>query len=113
MTTHDWDLFDTRHSTYLPKGMTPQQLESGYHQSYRDFYKWSSIAKSSLFHGSTKHQLKHLFYTSGWNKFEPLWNLAIQLKKLNLMTPLLEGVLSKVTPQRFEEGVRLSSHRTH
>ena len=108
MTTHDWDLFDTRHSTFLPKGMTPQQLETGYHQSYRDFYKWSAIAKSSLFHGSTKHQLKHLFYTSGWKKFEPLWNLAIQLRKLNLMTPLLEGVLSKVTPQRLKEEVRWS-----
>ncbi|MCB0032379.1 MAG: hypothetical protein KDE51_00040, partial [Anaerolineales bacterium] len=44
-----------------------------------------------------KHQLKHFFYTGGWKKFEPLWNMVIQLKKLNLMTPLLEGVLSKVT----------------
>lgn len=100
MTSHDWDLFDTRHSTYRPQRMSARQLEDGYHQAYRDFYRWSSIAKASLFHGSAKHQLKHFCYTSGWKKFEPLWNLSIQLRKLNLMTPLLEGVLSKITPHR-------------
>lgn len=99
MTTHDWDLFDTRHATYVPMNMSQQQLEEGYHQAYRDFYRWNAIVKASLFHGSLQHQLKHFFYTSGWKKFEPLWNLAIQMRKLNLMTPLLEGVLSKVSPQ--------------
>lgn len=102
MTSHDWDRFDTRHSTYQPQGMSARELEDGYHRAYRDFYRWSAIAKASLFHGSAKHQLKHFFYTSGWKKFEPLWNLAIQMKKLNLMTPLLEAVLSKVTPDRPE-----------
>ena len=40
---------------------------------------------------------------SGWKKFEPLWNLMIQMKKLNLMTPLLEGILSKVTKQKHRK----------
>ncbi len=53
--------------------------------------------RSSLFHGAVKHQLKHFFYAGGWKKFEPLWNMMIQLRKLNVMTPLLEGVLSKVS----------------
>jgi radical SAM superfamily enzyme YgiQ (UPF0313 family) len=99
MTTENWDLFDTRHVTFEPKGMSAAELKAGYDKSYRDFYTWSAILRSSLFHGSAKHQLKHFFYTSGWKKFERLWNVAIQLKKLNLMTPLLEGVLSKVTQQ--------------
>jgi len=60
-------------------------------------YRWSSIVRSSLFHGTAKHQLKHFFYAGGWKRFEPLWNMVIQLRKLNLMTPLLEGVLSKIT----------------
>jgi len=53
--------------------------------------------QSSLVHGSFKHQLKHFFYARDWKKFEPLWNMVIQLRRLNLMTPVLEGVLSKVT----------------
>ena len=99
MTTRDWDQFDTRHVTFTPARMTPQQLQEGYERSYERFYSWRNIAKASLFHGSLKHQLKHFCYTSGWKKFEPLWNFAIQMKKLNLMTPLLEGVLSKVSKQ--------------
>jgi hypothetical protein len=83
--------------------MTNQEIKDGYDQAYKDFYAWSAILRASLFHGSEKHQLKHLFYTSGWKKFEPLWNMVIQLKKLNLMTPLLEAVLSKVSKQRHNK----------
>ncbi len=97
--TDDWDQYDTRHVVFAPIGMTAEDLKEGYDRAYREFYRWGAIVKASLFHGSPKHQLKHFFYTSGWRKFEPLWNLVIQMKKLNLMTPLLEAVLSKVTHQ--------------
>jgi len=103
LTTGNWDLFDTRHVTFRPKGMTARELQTGYEQAYRDFYSWSSIVRASLSHGSAKHQLKHFFYASGWKKFEPLWNMVVQLKRLNLMTPLLEGVLSKTTRQEPAE----------
>lgn len=95
--TNNWDLYDTRHVVFEPKLVSAAQLKSGYDWAYKEFYTWGAIAKSSLFHGAAKHQLKHFFYAGGWKKFEPLWNMAIQLKKLNLMTPLLESVLSKVT----------------
>ena len=97
LTSDNWDLYDTRHVVFKPVGMTPEQLKDGYDQAYKDFYKWNAIVKASLFHGSIKHQAKHFFYASGWKKFEPLWNMVIQLKKLNLMTPVLEGVLSKIS----------------
>src|SRR6266508_4450714 len=64
---------------------------------YREFYRWSSIARGSLSHDSIKHQAKHFFYASGWKKFEPLWNVVIRARQLRRMTPLLESVLSKVT----------------
>lgn len=102
MTTNNWDLYDTRHVTFTPAKMTSHELKLGYDHAYKKFYEWGNIARSSLLHGAVKHQLKHFFYTSGWKKFEPLWNLAIQMKKLNLMTPLLEGVLSKVTGQKHD-----------
>lgn len=107
--TDDWDLYDTRHVVFEPHGMTRAALKDGYDRAYRDFYTWRAIAKASLFHGSAKHQLKHFCYTSGWKKFEPLWNMVIQLKRLNMMTPLLEAVLSKVTPRRdgVDESVRI------
>lgn len=101
--THNWDLYDTRHVVFKPKQLSEAKLKEGYDWAYKEFYTWRSILQSSLAHGSTKHQLKHFFYTSGWKKFEPLWNAVIQLKKLNVMTPLLEGVLSDVTKKKSSD----------
>ena len=97
ITTRDWDLYDTRHVVYRPARLTPEALKEGYDRAYRDFYRWSSIARGALSHDSVKHQAKHFFYAAGWKKFEPLWDMVIRVKRLAIMTPLLESVLSKVT----------------
>jgi radical SAM superfamily enzyme YgiQ (UPF0313 family) len=98
--TRDWDVYDTRHVVYRPARLTPDELKRGYDWAYREFYRWSSIARGSLAHGSFKHQAKHFFYAAGWKKFEPLWDAVIRVRQLPAMTPLLEGVLSKVTSAR-------------
>jgi radical SAM superfamily enzyme YgiQ (UPF0313 family) len=95
--TRDWDLYDTRHVVYRPARLTPAALKEGYDWAYREFYRWSSIARGALAHGSIKHQAKHFFYAAGWKKFERLWGLVIRARQLRAMTPVLEGVLSKVT----------------
>jgi radical SAM superfamily enzyme YgiQ (UPF0313 family) len=109
MVTRDWDLYDTRHVVFQPASMTATELKAGYDRAYRDFYAWRAILKSSLFHGTLKHQLKHFFYTSGWKKFEPLWNTIIQLKRLGLMTPMLEAVLCRVTKHESNAPIGLPS----
>src|SRR5580765_1007177 len=95
--TRDWDLYDTRHVVYQPARLTPEQLKNGYDWAYREFYRWSSITRASFSHESLKHQAKHFFYATGWKKFEPLWDLMIRARQLRVMTPMLEGVLSKVS----------------
>lgn len=95
--TRDWDLYDTRHVVYRPARLTPEALKTGYDWAYREFYRWSSITRGARAHGSVKHQAKHFFYAAGWKKFEPLWDLVIRARQLRIMTPVLEGVLSKVT----------------
>jgi radical SAM superfamily enzyme YgiQ (UPF0313 family) len=95
--TRDWDLYDTRHVVYRPARLSPEALKRGYDWAYREFYRWSAIGRAALSHGALKHQAKHFFYAAGWKKFEPLWDLVIRARQLRLMTPLLEGVLSKVT----------------
>jgi len=97
LTTRDWDLYDTRHVVYRPARLDPVELKQGYDWAYREFYRWTSIARASLFHGTLKHQAKHFFYSAGWKKFEPIWDLMIRARRLKWMTPLLEAVLSKVT----------------
>jgi radical SAM superfamily enzyme YgiQ (UPF0313 family) len=95
--THDWNLYDTRHVVYRPAQLEPQTLKAGYDWAYREFYRWGSIARASLHHGTLKHQAKHFFYASGWKKFEPLWDLVIRARQLASVTPLLEAVLARVT----------------
>jgi radical SAM superfamily enzyme YgiQ (UPF0313 family) len=97
ITTRNWDRYDTRHVVYRPAHLKPDVLKDGYDWAYREFYRWPSIARASLSHGSLKHQAKHFFYATGWKKFEPLWNLVIRARQLSRMTPLLEAILSKVT----------------
>jgi len=97
MLTRDWNLYDTRHVVYRPAQFKPDTLKAGYDWAYREFYRWGSIARASLHHGTFKHQAKHFFYASGWKKFEPLWDLLIRARQLTRVTPLLEGVLSRVT----------------
>ena len=97
MLTRDWNLFDTRHVVYRPAQLQPEVLKEGYDWAYQEFYRWSSILRASLHHGTLKHQAKHFFYASGWKKFEPVWDLMIRMRQLTHVTPLLESVLSKVT----------------
>ena len=94
ITSRNWNLYDTRHVVYRPARLSPGDLEEGYQWAYREFYRWSSIARAALFHGSVKHQAKHFFYATGWKKFEPLWDWMIRARSLRWTTPLLEAVLS-------------------
>ena len=96
ITTRNWDLYDTRNVVYKTLNLSEDELKTGYHWAYEEFYSWSNIFKSSLNHASHRHKLKHLLYAGGWKKFEPLWNLVIKTKNLNGMLPLLESILSKV-----------------
>lgn len=100
--SHNWDDYDTRHVVFKTKKISAEALEHGYHWAYKEFYSWSNIYKSSLQHDSLKHMLKHFFYTSGWKKFEAVWNLLIKTRNLNNMLPLLESILSKVRPSKKE-----------
>lgn len=97
ITTQDWNLYDTRHVVYRPAKLTPEALKNGYDRAYREFYGWANIARGALSHETAKHRLKHFAYAAGWKKFEPLWDIVIKTRRLGAMTPLLEGVLSKVT----------------
>ncbi len=91
----NWDLYDTRKVVYKTTKLTASELEEGYNWAYKEFYSWSNIFKGSFSHDSTKHKLKHLMYSGGWKKFEPLWNFIIKTKGLSKMLPLLESILSE------------------
>ena len=107
--TRNWDLYDTRHVVYRPSGLSPEELKRGYDWAYEEFYRWGNIFEAASAHGSAKHRLKHFFYSAGWKKFERAWDLAIRIKQLSQMRPLLEAILAPVgtsVTDRAPEGVR-------
>ena len=102
LTTHDWDLYDTRQVVYRPLGLTPQELKTGYDWSYREFYRWGNIMKAASAHRSVSHRVRHAMYSAGWKKFEPAWDFVIRVKQLSQMRPLLETILSPASPPVLE-----------
>jgi radical SAM superfamily enzyme YgiQ (UPF0313 family) len=95
LTTHDWDLYDTRHAVFQPARMSSDELERGYHWAYQEFYRWRSILRGAAAHDGAATSLRHLAYASGWKKFEPLWDLVIRAKRTAWMLPVLESILSE------------------
>lgn len=99
--TKDWDLYDTRHVVYKTMKMSAKELEDGYWWSYNEFYKWNNVFKASFSHDLFTHQMKHLFYTGGWKKFESIWNIIIKTGGLQKMLPLLELLLTEVKNEKI------------
>jgi radical SAM superfamily enzyme YgiQ (UPF0313 family) len=94
MLHRDWDRYDTRQVVFEPKGMTARQLTDGYWRAYREFYRWPAIWRGSSTKDTAKGRLRHLAYSGGWKKFEPLWDLVIRTGRVFHALPLLETVLS-------------------
>ena len=92
--TDDWNLYDTRHAVFEPKGMTSRQLEAGYHRAYKIFSRWSNVFKSALSKQTILDRTRHLAYTGGWKKFEPAWGLIIRSGLISWMIPSLEAILA-------------------
>ncbi|TLX76601.1 B12-binding domain-containing radical SAM protein [Labilibacter sediminis] len=113
ITTQNWNLYDTRHVVYKPNQLTAEELKTGYNWAYNEFYKWRNIFYASNQHETLQHQLKHLFYTGGWKKFERLWNFIINTGGLKKMLPFLELLLSEVnninTEQNNDRSIKVSA----
>lgn len=93
----DWDLYDTRHTVFRPKGMTAEELEAGYHAAYQEFYSLGSILEAAGAHERTSDRVRHAAYSVGWKKLEPVWDIVIRAHQLGRCLPLLETVLEPIS----------------
>jgi radical SAM superfamily enzyme YgiQ (UPF0313 family) len=105
ITTSNWDLYDTRHSVFVPARMSSETLEAGYRRAYQDFYSWGSIVRGASTKATLVQMLRHMAYAGGWKKFEPLWDFVIRAKQVWQFLPLLEGILDGVGPDRRWKGM--------
>jgi len=112
LTSSNWDLFDTRHTVFKPKRLTPEALEAGYWHAYRKFYLWKNIIQGSKAHAGLTRQLRHIAYAGGWKKLEPMWDWAIRAKRVTNLLPVLESVLAGFKP-RFSDDEKLKFPMVH
>ena len=89
----DWDLYDTRHVVFRTRGMSGEELESGYWRAYRDFYRWGSILRGASSKDHPVAALRHFAYAAGWKKFEPIWDWVIRTRQVLRLRPALEQIL--------------------
>jgi hypothetical protein len=111
ITSQDWDLYDTRHAVFQPAKMSAADLEAGYWKAYRDFYRWPAIVEAAWTKQTVTGRLRHLAYTGGWKKFEPLWDLVIRAKRVANFVPLLERVLDGLNLHRRDKPDRVERSR--
>lgn len=89
----DWDHYDTRHVVYRPRGMSRDELIVGYRRAYTSFYGWGAIARGAAGQRTTYQKVRHLAYSGGWKKLEPMWDAVIRAGRVSAMLPLLESTL--------------------
>jgi radical SAM superfamily enzyme YgiQ (UPF0313 family) len=94
ITSHNWDLYDTRHAVFRPARMPAEILEAGYWHAYRAFYRWPAILESAGSKRDWRGWLRHVAYAGGWKKMEPFWNLVVRAQRVGALRPLLESVLA-------------------
>lgn len=107
----NWDLYDTRHVVFRPAKLTPEVLEKGYWQAYRDFYRWGSIVRGAWAKGSWNGRLRHIAYAGGWKKFEPMWDWVIRARRVGNLLPLLESILEGLGRQNGGETISPDAER--
>lgn len=112
ITSRDWDLYDTRHAVFRPARMTATELEAGYRHAYREFYAWRNIARASFVHGDAREHLRHLAYTTGWKKLEPMWDRVIRSGQVHRFLPLLETILDRFGSGGGAMPARLAAERS-
>jgi len=98
ITSQDWDKYDTRHAVFRPARMSAEVLEAGYWHAYREFYRWGSILRGAGSKPDLPGKLRHLAYSAGWKKFEPLWDWVIRARKVAHFLPFLEAILEGYSP---------------
>lgn len=94
---HDWTYYDTDHAVFRPRRMTPEQLEKGHREAYRQFLSYRSILTRSTGLPGT---LKRLAYNVAWTKVDPLWVAIVRSGMMPYAKRIFRRVLAVDTRPR-------------
>ena len=92
--TSNWDLYDARHAVFQPAGMSSEALEAGFQYANRHFGSWPSIWRAAATKETAADRLRHLLFSSGLRKWNPLWSWISRHGRLPQLIPLMESILA-------------------
>jgi radical SAM superfamily enzyme YgiQ (UPF0313 family) len=87
----NWTYYDTDHAVFRPRRMTPEQLEEGHREAYRQFLSYACIVKRCTGLPGT---LKRLAYNLAWTKVDPLWVAIIRAGLMPFANRIFRRVLA-------------------
>jgi radical SAM superfamily enzyme YgiQ (UPF0313 family) len=85
---HNWEHYDTTHAVYLPKLMSPDELEAGYFQAYRDFYSCRSIRNRCRY--GEPGFAKRLLLNVAYKRVEPIYRLLGRYVRAGWSRPIMD-----------------------
>jgi radical SAM superfamily enzyme YgiQ (UPF0313 family) len=107
ITDRDWSHYDTTRVVFQPARMSREELETGYFQAYRDFYRWCSIVHRCRW--NEPGFAKRLFLNVAYKRVEPLYGLLGRPLPIGWFRPLFHWYARPFTPARRAKGTASSS----
>jgi radical SAM superfamily enzyme YgiQ (UPF0313 family) len=101
----DWTYYDTDHAVFRPRRMTPEQLEEGHQEAYRQLHSYGCILRRNTGLPGT---LKRLAYNLAWSKVDPLWMAIIRAGMMPFAKRIFRRVLAVGTRPEAVPGAVVS-----
>jgi radical SAM superfamily enzyme YgiQ (UPF0313 family) len=99
---HNWENYDGRHVVYYPSRMTPEQLESGYLNLWKELYSLGAIVKRILHPGQILSAFKNL---PRINKFEQIGSRLFMNWRYAKISTRIRKARQSASRDRFGENV--------
>ncbi len=97
---HDWENYDGRHVVYYPSRMTPEQLETGFLNLWKDLYSLGAIAKRIISPGQILSAVKGL---PKLTKLEQIGSRLFMNWRYAKISTRIRKAREKASPKRFGE----------
>ncbi len=99
---HNWEDYDGRHVVYYPSRMTPEQLETGFLNLWKELYSLGAIVKRILHPGQIISAFKGLPRV---NKFEQIGSRLFMNWRYAKISTRIRKARAASPPNRFGENV--------
>jgi len=99
---HNWENYDGRHVVYYPSRMTPEQLETGFLNLWKELYSLVTIAKRIVYPGQIVSAFKNL---PRINKFEQIGSRIFMNLRYAKISARIRKTRQSASRDRFGKNV--------